>query len=523
VTDFYNRPGDTVLAQMPAAVLGSAAASDDPSIATIQRLSTVLATRATEFSRYEAYYNGEHGMRFASADLKAAFAKTFGSYSENFCGLVVDAVEERLDLEGFRFPPDPLAPIKPAPAGGTEVDDTNPDAADPDAWRIWQDNQLDARSQIAHTEALIKSVCYVLVSPFEAERIAGRSPKITVEDPCEAYVELEPGTDRRLVGIKRWHDAVAQRTFATLYYPDRIEKWQTVVRTGANQYGPWVTADPGKWERRQVPGEAWPLPHSLGVVPLVPLINRPRLRGEGRSEIADIIPIQDAINKIATDSLITSDSTAFRQKWATGIEIPEDPDTGKPIETFRMAADRFISTSVPDAKFGQFESSELNGYMASIEQKISSIASISRTPYHYFLQHSGQPPSGDSIKSSETGLVRKARRKQRHFGEGWEEVMRLAFTALEDARGQVLDSEAQWADPESLTEAQHIDALGKKRVNLKVPLRQLWADAGYTPGQIAMFERMLKAEAAMLRNTVVEPVDPTSDTVMEQVQERVSA
>lgn len=516
MTDFYWGPGDATIARFPLPE-SPPVSSDDPSVALIKRLSLELVARANRFAVFEAYYNGEHGMRFASADHKAAFAQVFGKYAENFCGLVVDAVEERLDVEGFRFPPDPTTP-PPESIEGT--DPADPDAADPDAWRIWQDNQLDARSQIAHTEALIKSVVYVLVSPFEAERVAGRSPKITVEDPYEAYVELAPGSDQRLVGIKRWHDTIASRTYATLYFPDRIEKWQTGLRPWGNQYGRGAIAEPEKWEQRQVPGEAWPLPHALGVVPLVPLVNRPRLRGEGRSEIADIMPIQDAINKLAMDELVTSDTASFRQKWATGLEIPNDPDTGKPVEGFRMAVDRFISTAAPDAKFGEFEASELKGYIESIAQKIQSIASISRTPYHYFLQHGGQPPSGESLKSSETGLVRKARRKQRHFGEGWEEVIRLAFKALGDARGDVLDSEAQWADPESQTEAQHIDALTKKRSGLKVPLKQLWADADYTPGQIAAFPRMLAAEREWLADTMVAPIDPTG-AAEESIEQRV--
>jgi hypothetical protein len=493
------------------------------SVDTIKRLSAQLSANKATYDRFDDYYEGEHGLRFASADFKLAFQKQFGKYAENFCGVVVDAVEERLDIEGFRFP----EPVEPAsdPDAASEPDsaaDSDPDAADPDAWRIWQDNQLDAQSQIAHTEALVKGIVYVLVGQFEAERVGGRSPRITIEDPCETIVEYAAGSRVRALGMKRWDDPGAKRTFATLYYPNRIEKWQTVVRAGANQYGPWQVAESDRWERRTVPGEAWPLPNRLGVVPIVPLINRPRLDGEGRSEIDDIIPIQDAINKLATDELVTSDTASFPQKWATGVEIPIDPNTGKAVESWQSAVDKFMSTAVPDAKFGQFEAAKLEGYISAIEQKIRSIVSISGTPFHYFMQHSGQPPSGSSLRGSETRLVRKARRKQRHFGEGWEEVMRLAFAALDDPKANVLDNEAKWADPESLTESEHIDALGKKRVMLKVPLKQLWEDAGYSPTQRAAFVAMLGDEAAWLKGTLVEPISPADVGDQKQVQERVA-
>jgi hypothetical protein len=360
---------------------------------------------------------------------------------------------------------------------------------------------------------------YVLVGQFQAEFVAQRSPLITIEDPCQTIVEHRSGTRQRIVGMKRWTDTAAKITYATLYFPDRIEKWQTTTRRWANQHSSGVIAQPENWIHRLVPGEEWPLPNALGVVPLVPLVNRPRLVGEGRSEIADIIPIQDAINKLAIDELVTSDTASFPQKWATGTEIPIDPDTGKSIEPYRAAVDRFVAVKNPDAKFGQFPAAELKGYIEAIAQKVQAIASISRTPYHYFLQHGGQPPSGESLKSSETGLVRKARRKQRHFGEGWEEVIRLAFRALNDPRGDVLDSEAVWANPESQTEAEHIDALIKKRSGLKVPLKQLWEDADYTPTQRAAFPQMLAEEAEWLKGTLVEPDMSAAKT---QIQERPS-
>ena len=446
----------------------------------LDRLGKKLDGRQAELKRLDDYYRGVQGLRFASTKFREAFGKTFEHYAENYCGLVVDAVEERLNVTGFRMGSEPSA-----------------EQADADAWRIWQDNELDAWSQIAHVESLVKGVCYVMVSPFEAERIAGRSPQVTIEDPLETIVEYAPGTRRRLVGMKRWRDDVSGFEFATLYFPDRIEKWRsekTTVTLWANQHGR-AFAERIVWVERAVDGEPWPLPHDLGVVPLVPLINRPRLTGEGESEIASVKPLQDAINKLAIDMLVAAEYGAFKQRWATGIEIPKDPVTGADLEPWKPGQDHFMSTAAPDAKFGQLEQTDLEPYVKAMDQKVQAIASSTRTPYHYFLRQGGQPPSGESLKSSETGLVAKAKRKHRHFGEGWEEVVRLAFRALGDARADILDSETIWANPESLTEAEHFDALVKLR-SIEVPVEQLWEDAGYTPTQVARFKDMRAAEPA---------------------------
>lgn len=463
----------------------------------LERLGRRLAARAVEISIYDDYYAGRQGLRFASTKFREAFGKTFERYAQNFCALVVDAVEERLDVEGFR-----IGAVDPDRRGRRNA----LEAADADAWRIWQDNQLDAWSQIAHTEALVKRVTYVLVSPFEAERIAERSPRITIEDPSETIVEYSPGTRSRMVGMKRWLDEEAETWFATLYYPDRIEKWRADGRhTPDSIRVRSATGERIRWVRREVAGEPWPLAHSLGVVPLVPLVNRPRLKGEGESEIASVVPLQDAINKLAVDGLVAAEYAAFRQRWATGIEVPKDPETGEDLEPWKPGIDRFMSTAAPDAKFGQFEATELANFTTAIDEKVQTIASTTRTPYHYFLRQGGQPPSGESLRSAETGLVSKVRRKQRHFGEGWEEVVRLAFRALEDARADVLDSETIWRDPETQSEAEHVDALAKLRA-LKVPLRQLWADAGYSPQQIARFEDELRAERDLLEAVAPPPV-----------------
>lgn len=544
----------------------------------LKRLTEKLVSRRHVLAKFDAYYRGDQGTRLVNpAKYPPQFVKVFERYCENFMAVVVDAVEERLDIEGFRFPQThsgsmTVPPVCPTCGHSLGCDCTlcscadpvhasmtmassmqmgtapiiDTDATDTDAWRIWQDNELDATSQIGHTEALVKSIAYVLVSPFDDDRI-GTSPRITVETPDEVIVQLEPGTRRRIVGMKQWDDLDAKRTYATLYYPDRVEKWEAirdatslalpapVSTTPLPADDPFHTGGGGtekpldagsftgatSWQHRIVEGESWPLPHSLGVVPIVPIINRPRLDGTGESELSKVMTLQDAINTLAMNELVTSESAAIPQKWASGIEIPKDPETGKDLEPFRPDTDRIISTPVPDAKFGVFEAADLGQFGDAIDRRVKRIASITRTPYHYFLDHGGQPPSGESLKSSETGLVRKAQRKTRHFGERWEEVMRLAFLVQGDPRGKVTDAETVWANPESLTESEHIDALTKSRASLKIPLEQLWEDANYTPAQRARFWSMLRAEAANLAGTLVEPVAP-GDGAQEQVQERVS-
>jgi hypothetical protein len=471
---------------------------DPQSLTLLRRLGKMLEDRRPELERHQAYYEGQHRLAFATSKFREAFGSLFSAFSDNLCELVVDAVEERLNVEGFRMGPK-----------GTE--------ADRDAWRIWQANQLDAWSQIAHTTALVKGVVYVLVGPGEKRDM----PEITIEDPCHTIVLYEPGSQRRrIAGLKRWVDD-SGRLMANLYLPEWVEKYES---DSISKTGSWDLARV-RWRRRLVDGEPWPLRNALGVVPLVPLVNKPQLATEGRSEITSIIPLNDAINKLVADMLIASEFGSFRQRWATGIEVPVDEETGAEIEPFKAAVDRlWVARGSGDInnppRFGEFEQTDLTQFTHAVELLVQHVASESRTPYHYFMQHGGQPPSGESLKSSETGLVAKAMRKQRLFGEGWEEVLSLAFRQVgQDDKAGIEDSETIWRDPESRTEAEHVDAL-VKMASLGVPHEILWERWGASPTEIARWKELIAAgestePPANERVTVTEAGPPPPDPAAE--------
>ena len=415
----------------------------------VEILEQELAGRQTTLQRLADYHDGKHRLAFTSQKFREAFGGMFSAFADNWCQLVVDAVEERLNVEGFRYGTDPNA--------------------DGDAWKIWQANGLDAESQLAHSEALIKGDSFAIVWGDDEG-----NPKISIESPRDVVVAFKPGNRKhRVAALKRWTDG--DETHATLFTSDFVWKFEK-----ANK------AD-GKWLPDIDPNEAWPLPNPLGVVPVVPLTNRASLTSAyGVSEFLTVIPQQDAVNKLVADMLIASEFIAYPQRYVTGLEVQVDEVTGRAIAPFNVALDKLLVAEDPAAKFGSLSAGDLNNYVQGIELLVQHIASQTRTPPHYFYL-SGNFPSGDAIKSAETGLVAKTRRKMRFFGEGWEEVMRLSFKVLGDPRGDIIDAETIWADPEYRSESELADAL-IKRSAIGVPRQQLWEDAGYTQTQISRFK-----------------------------------
>lgn len=445
-------------------------ATQDEALTLVRMLSTRLAARQAGITTADEYYRGDHPLAFASAKFQAAFGGLFGEFADNWCDLVVDATEERLNVTGFRF----------GVGTGAESDR----AADGDAWQIWQTNQLDQDAQIAHTEALICGRSFVLVWADDDGQ-----PEITVEHASQMIVAYQAGSRRkRTAALKTWRDDDG-RTLATLYLPDQVWKFQRKT------VGELVSPSLAHWDLRVVEDEPNPLPNPLRVVPAVELRNRPRMVADPVSEIKRVIPMQDGVNKLVADLLVASEYGAFRQRWATGLDIPVDPVTGEQVSPFNAALDKLAINEHPEGRFGTFDASDLTNFVTAIEMLVQHIASQTRTPPHYFYL-SGQFPSGESIKSAETGLVAKVHRKQTPFGEAWEEVIRLAFAVLEDARADVTNTETIWGDPESRTEGEHVDAVLKKK-SLGVPWAQLMEDLGYSPPQIERMKAMRAEESAL--------------------------
>lgn len=447
------------------------------------RITTVLEQeldrRQREITLWNNFYKGEHNLGFASDRFRQAFGGLFKRFADNWCEVVCDAPAERLTPVGFRF--------------GTG-DEKDPPAADKDAQRIWQSSSMDAWSRVAHTEASVKSRAFVLVWAADpgADEV---EPEITVEDATQCIVAYEPGSRRRRKAALKRFDGDDGFQYATLYLPDELWKWRRPVsRSGLVLPSSLALS---RWQARGDSPDQQRIDNPLKRVPMVELLNRPRLTDDPTPEHRQVIPIQGALNKLIADMLTASEAGAFPARWGTGIDLPKDPLTGQEIddpELWRLAVNKMLRASNPAARFGNFEAADLSNFVAGITLLTEHISALSRTPPTYFMGKV-QNVSADGLTVADAALASKCRDKTLFLGEDWEEIMRLAFLVKGDEkRGTNPLAETIWRDVEYRTEAQHIDAVLKKKT-LGVPWRQLMEDAGYTPTQIDRMEQMLEQDA----------------------------
>lgn len=414
---------------------------------------------------FDAYYEGDHKLTFATAKFREAFGSLFATVADNWCPIVVDSSVERLVVQGFRF--------------GENQD------ADGDAWDIWQSNGLDAEADMLHTEAVKLGEAYWLVDPSPND-----VPKITSEHPSQVIVACAPGDRRRrLAALKRWVDDDGF-AYATLYLPEQIIKYQSQqpIRSSGGVRGGRIN-----WmSRRDDPGGDNP----LGEVPVIPMRNSPSMLGGGRSDLGPVIDLQNAINKMLSDMLIGSEYQAFPQRILLGVEVPKDPDTGLPMRAADLQASQSRVWYLPgaDAKVAEFKAADLDNYVEASKHLVNHLTAQTRTPPHYVLGEIVNA-SGDALKAAETGLVKKVTRKMSPFGEGHEEAMRLAFKSMDpsDSRAKATDAETIWRDPESRSQAELADSLSKL-AGIGVPQEVLWEKYGFSPQEIDRMKAIQEQE-----------------------------
>ncbi|MCX5137588.1 phage portal protein [Streptomyces sp. NBC_00340] len=449
-----------------------------------------------ELKRLNSYYEGQQPLSYMAPELERELQETVRQVVVNWPRLVVDSVEERLDVEGFRFPGEP--------------------GADTELWRIWQANDMDEQSQQGHLDSLVMGRAYVVIG---ARKDDDTTPLVTVESPLDMFAEFDPQTGDVRAAVKRWSEDSE----------DGKVDHATLLLPGATS---WWVKDKGEWiEDAEYPRDE----HGIDEVMVEVLANRPRLkRPNGVSDLADVIPVSDAACKIATDMMVSAEYHATPRRVAFGFGEDDFVDAnGRKVSAFSRIIGRMWATEKNRKDDGadviQFSEASLSNFHETIKLLASLVASLSGLPPHFLGHATDNPASADGIRSAETRLVKRAERKQRRAGGTWERVNRKVMRIRDGAWNPDARSlETIWRDASTPTVAQKADAAVKLFTAKIVPLRQTREDMGYTQAQIERMEeqdeqaaqdamqRIMSGDLAALEagaKPPSEPVPPEPDPV----------
>lgn len=146
----------------------------------VGRLARLHNAQLPELELLDAYYEGEQPLSYMHPELIRRLDGRVRQVVINWPQLVVDALDERLDLTGFRL-------------GGQQ-------AADSELWQIWQANRLDLHAEQAHVDALALGRAFAIVGTNEDD---AATPLVTVESPLDVHVDPDPRTRRVRAALKR--------------------------------------------------------------------------------------------------------------------------------------------------------------------------------------------------------------------------------------------------------------------------------------------------------------------------------
>jgi len=228
------------------------------------------------------------------------------------------------------------------------------------------------------------------------------------------------------------------------------------------------------------------LVNPIGVVPVVALRNSDRIFDDwtaagvcstyrGMSEIEDLKPLVDGLNKSLTDMLTTSEYVGRPRRWATGVELVEEPvldddgspvldSDGQPVTTEVNPipeGSRAMISEAAEAKFGQLQSADLAGYEASVRVLLGQIMAVSTLPAHYVGVFTDNPASADALRAAEASLTARAEARQATFGRSWEQVAKLMVAVRDGVDPESVEVRVQWADAATRSVAQETDAVVK--------------------------------------------------------------
>jgi hypothetical protein len=335
-----------------------------------------IGVQAGSAAELFCYYDGDHPLKYSTNRLAKAFNDINAFFAQNWCSVIVDSVLERINLQGLSVAENPAA---------TDALKT-----------LWASLKIMHDAQDVHEASVVTGAGYLIIGRNEEGAL-----EIYENDPGMCTVIYDPASPKRKLSAgKMWADG--DKINVDIYLPERIEKYQADAEAFKNTK-----------EKAFLLTEETPNP--FGEVPVFHFpAHRRRLVGE---LTITLISLQDAVNKLLADMMVSAEFTAYKQRvFITNADIGK-PKNSPNVNIIIPAAE---NTTEP-TKVMELGGADLSNYLDAIDKLSNSMAIISRTPKHYFFSQGGDP-SGDALVAMEAPLVKKAKKYHENFGTVWQEV-----------------------------------------------------------------------------------------------------
>jgi len=394
----------------------------------------------TRLATISNYVRGSHSPVYTPNGAQNEYKWITDRSSFNMLNLIVSTIAQNLYVDGYR---------------------RKEESSDAKAWEIWQANRFDLLQAGIYRSALQFGYAFAVALPGTRNTPDGE----------EDMPQLRPVSARRMIAA--YEDEIL----------DEWPQYAVEISTGFTADGEKFTAyfyDDENIIEYSARDISWndlkhvdTRKHGTGFCPVVKYRNIIDLDGNNWGEVQPLLNVQDQINFTTYGLLMAQLYSAFRQRWATGLDRTTD-ENGSPMQPFRPMIDAIIASESTDTKFGEFAATDLNGYLKSREEGMRGMAIMSQLP-PYQLIGTGDLASAEALAAARDGLDRLVNERQQSFGESHEQLLRLASKQNGDTTGWN-DQSAQvvWRDTSTRAFAATVDALTKLASGLGIPVKALW-------------------------------------------------
>ncbi len=470
-----------------------------------------------EYDKAEAYYEGTVKEKFLNKAVQQLLTGSDTDFNVNLAGRVVDAVQDRMEIAAVTAEPvgddeededednnetgSDLVNVTPGASGVMPVGVEHPETAEAEEMseeeklldeavsKIWRDNEMDIEAPEIHQKMLEYGDAYLFVglNDDEDEKDKDRVD-LFFNSPKNVRILYEDENPRKKrLAIKRWEIGPKnnKRIRLNLYYGHGTHKFISKGasdRSGAADFQVYV--DDSTDENGYLVNESGE----------IPFFHFRTSRPYGTPEHKKAYGAQDALTKIITNMMSTSDFAAFPQRWAlqeTGTTTDDDldwdedgADEKKPAElqSQLISGPGRIWPLRNMKAVGQFQAADMEQFLKPLNTFTGLMAAVTATPVSYFLVTIGATNtaiSGESQRKGESPFISKVNNRQLSAEASWQDAVGYGLRL----RGLEAEVKVRWAPLQIVSGKEGWEAVQAQQ-KAGVPVRQTLLEAGYTEAEV---------------------------------------
>lgn len=314
-----------------------------------------------------------------------------------------------------------------------------------------------------------------LVDIFRRNRWAQRQPMVHREGIAygQSFVQVLPGDP-----VSQW-TAKSPRRMCAVWRDeanDEHPEWTLeVVKSGDHFL--YTVMDEGQIYRLSSEGRDGIAyiddeVHGTGVTPVVRYTNFMDSDGRVVGEVEPYINVARRLNKTEYDRMLIQHFNSWKVRTATNLDGDSPSDDEAERLKMKLAQDDIL-TGGEGVEFGTLDETDLSPILSAREADIEILSALTQTPPNI----TGRMVNigAEALAFANAMYARKLTDLQRSFGESNAQVLRLsAWQAGNELDAEDWEIATKWADFETQSMSQAVDALGKAAQMLEVPKELLW-------------------------------------------------